>query len=372
MRRIGLLSTLVLAVVIGGGAGPASRAALAAGPDFSLSASPPGVSVGAGVGGFSSTGLTATPSGGLTGAVTLQVSGVPAGVTAILNPGPASGTTFLELSASGSAAPGTTTITVTGTSGSLTHTLGIPLTVIVPVSDFAVFARPASLAVSPGASVTSTISATTQTGFNGSPTFSASGLPAGVTAMFGPTTTTSGGSTATLTLTASSTAAPASATVTVIGMAGAVTARATFSLTVTGAGSGGGGTGGVTVTPVVSSDSRWFVEEDVKLANPTSLTALSVTIVIQRTPGVSFGGQYNTAGGQILQSSSSTATTITYQFTLAPGQTLAPGSGWLFAAQASGTGTFHATAGDTYTVTWTTGGTSFTQSAHYPMVDPVP
>jgi len=154
-------------------------------------------------------------------------------------------------------------------------------------------------------------------------------------------------------------------------MLSGIRATATISLTVTGGGSTGG-TGGVTVTPAIASASPWFIEEDVQLANPTPLTALSVTIVVQRTTGVSFSGQFNTVGGQVTQGSTSTATTITYQFTLASGQTLGASSRWTFAAQASGTGTFHPTAGDTLTVTYTTGGATFTQSAHYPMVDPAP
>jgi hypothetical protein len=87
--------------------------------------------------------------------------------------------------------------------------------------------------------------------------------------------------------------------------------------------------------------------------------------VIQRTAGVSFSGQYNTVGGQIAQSNSSTAGAITYQFTLAAGQTLGPASDRVFAAQASGSGTAHPTSGDTYTVTYTAGGQSFVQSGHF-------
>jgi hypothetical protein len=101
------------------------------------------------------------------------------------------------------------------------------------------------------------------------------------------------------------------------------------------------------------------------LSNTASLTSLSVTIVVQRTTGVSFSGQYNTIGGSILQSSSSTSTTVTYQFTLGAGQTLGPGSNRTFAAQSSGSGTVHPTAGDTYTVTYTIGGTTFTQTGHF-------
>jgi endoglucanase len=122
------------------------------------------------------------------------------------------------------------------------------------------------------------------------------------------------------------------------------------------------GNGDVTPTAVVSSNGPYFNEEDLKIANTSSLTALSVTIVVQRTTGISFSGQYNTVGGQITQSNSSTATAVTYQFNLAAGQTLSPGSGWTFAAQSSGTGTAHPVTGDTWTITYTTGGQSFTQS----------
>ena len=45
-------------------------------------------------------------------------------------------------------------------------------------------------------------------------------------------------------------------------------------------------------------------------------------MVVQRTTGVSYSGQYNTVGGQIAQTNSSTTAAITYQFTLAAGQTL--------------------------------------------------
>jgi hypothetical protein len=95
------------------------------------------------------------------------------------------------------------------------------------------------------------------------------------------------------------------------------------------------------------------------------LTSLSITIVIQRTTGVGFNGMYNTVGGQILQSNTITPTTITYQFTLAPGQTLGMGTNRTFAAQMSGTGTIHPTSGDTYTVTYTTGGVTYTQAGHF-------
>jgi len=150
--------------------------------------------------------------------------------------------------------------------------------------------------------------------------------------------------------------------VTVTGTSGTLTHTATIALTVSG---GGGGNGGVTPTAVVTSASPWFNEEQLRLDNTGTLTALTVTIVVQRTTGISSSGQYNTVGGQITQTVSSTAAAVTYTFTLAAGQTLPMGSGRTFAAQTSGTGTAHPTAGDTFTVTYTTGGTTFTQSGHF-------
>jgi hypothetical protein len=147
----------------------------------------------------------------------------------------------------------------------------------------------------------------------------------------------------------------------VTGSGGGLTRTANIALNVT---TGGGGTGGVTVTPAVTANGQWFNEEQIQLSNTAALTALSITIIVQRTTGVNFSNLYNTVGSQIVQSNSSTATTITYQFNLGAGQTLPVGN-FTFAAQSSGSGTVHPVAGDTYTVTYTTGGASFTQSGHF-------
>jgi chitin-binding protein len=127
-----------------------------------------------------------------------------------------------------------------------------------------------------------------------------------------------------------------------------------------------GDNGGVTVTRTVTANSPWFNEQQVNIANTSAITALSITVVVQRTTGISHSGQYNTVGGQVQQSNASTTATITYQFTLAPGQTLGPATNRTFAAQTGGTGTAHPTGGDTYTVTYTTGGVSRTQNGVFP------
>ena len=117
--------------------------------------------------------------------------------------------------------------------------------------------------------------------------------------------------------------------------------------------------------PAVTSSSPWFNEQQVRVSNTVTLTALAITVVVQRTPGISAAGQYNTVGGQVQQSSSSTAAAITYQFALAPGQSLSPGNNRSFSVQMSGNGTAHPTSGDTCTVTYAANGQSFTQTGTF-------
>jgi hypothetical protein len=121
----------------------------------------------------------------------------------------------------------------------------------------------------------------------------------------------------------------------------------------------------VTVTPVINANGPYYDDEGIKLSNTGSITALSITITIQNTGGLTYSGEYNTVGGSISQTHSSTASALTYQFSLGSGQTLGVGSGWLFDAQAGGSGTAHPATGDTYSVTYTTGGQSFTQTGNF-------
>ena len=235
----------------------------------------------------------------------------------------------------------------------------VSATTATGTQDYAIGGNPSSVSVTRGGTATSSI-AITRTNFTGAVTMSATGLPSGVTVAFNPSTATTGNS-VTATFTASSTATLGAATVTITATSGSLARTTTVALTVTG-----GSTGGtLTATPVVSTNSPYFIEEQLTLANTGTLTALSVTVTVQRTTGVTASGQYNTVGGQIAQSNSSTATAITYQFTLAAGQTLGASTNRMFAVQMGGNGTAHPTAGDTYTVTYSTGGQAFTTSGHF-------
>jgi hypothetical protein len=115
----------------------------------------------------------------------------------------------------------------------------------------------------------------------------------------------------------------------------------------------------------VTSSSPWFNEIQVRLANTSPITAMTVTIVVQRTTGVVFSGMYNTVGGQITQSNASTTAAVTYTWTLGAGQTLGAASLRTFAAQMGGNGSAHPTTGDTWTVSYTTGGIARTQTGGF-------
>jgi hypothetical protein len=146
----------------------------------------------------------------------------------------------LTLTAGSSAAAGTYAVTVTGTGGGATETTIVSFTVSAGSgATFTLTTSPTSLSLVQSGSGTSTITSTIAGGFDGSITFSDSGLPTGVTASFAPATIAAPGSgSTTLTLTASSSAAAGSYTVNIIATgAGGVVQNIALPLTVTAASS---------------------------------------------------------------------------------------------------------------------------------------
>jgi subtilase family serine protease len=195
-------------------------------PSFTISASPASLAVVQGNSGTST--IAMTGQNGFTGSVTLAASGLPNGVTAAFGTNPTTGSSVLTLTASGTAATGTATVMIEGTSGSLTASTTVALTVN-PAPSFTLGASPSSLTVVQGTSGTSTIAVTGQNGFTGSVTLAATGLSSGVTAAFATNPTTGS---SVLTLTASSTATVGTATVTITGTSGSLTASTTVALTI--------------------------------------------------------------------------------------------------------------------------------------------
>jgi len=99
-------------------------------PNFTLTASPETLIVDQGSSGSST--ITINPTNTFDQSVALSASGVPTGVTASFSPDPATSTSTLTLAVSGSATIEETAITITGKSGSLSHTTTVELRVLGP------------------------------------------------------------------------------------------------------------------------------------------------------------------------------------------------------------------------------------------------
>ncbi len=200
-------------------------------PDFSVSATPPSVTVSAGNGTGYTTTITAQ--NGFSGSVTLSASGLPAGATATFNPPSVTdaGSSAVTIATTTATPPGTYTLTFTGTSGSLQHSTSATL-VVTPPPDFAIAANPSSLSVVVGNGTSYTATITAQNGFSGTVALSAGGLPAGATATFNPASVIDAGSSA-VSITTSSSTPPGTYTLTFTGTAGALQHSAGATLIVT-------------------------------------------------------------------------------------------------------------------------------------------
>jgi hypothetical protein len=97
--------------------------------DFSLSAAPPTQTVKKGL--STTYTVTVTPSGGFNGVVTFGVNGLPPNATATFNPPsvPGSGSSTMTVATKKSTPKGTFVLTISGTSGGLTHTTTVTLIV---------------------------------------------------------------------------------------------------------------------------------------------------------------------------------------------------------------------------------------------------
>jgi hypothetical protein len=334
-------------------------------PNFTLSASPNAVTVTQGGTPGTST-ITVTRTGGFTGAVTLGASGQPAGVTVTFSPNPATGaTSTATFTASATATTGSFPVTISGTAPGITgsRTTSVGLTVNAPQTpNFSLAANPAAVGVTQGGTAgTSSIAITRTGGFTGAVTLSATGQPTGVNVAFSPNPAT--GATSTATFTASATATTGTFPVTISGTAAGISGPRTTTVTLTVSPSQPGN-GGVTVSTTTGGSPPWYFENRLSLNNASTVTAMTITVVVQRTPGVTFNGLYNTVGSFAqANTGNSNPAAITYTWTLS-GQ-MSPGSGRLFVAQMNGTGTPHPSSGDTWTATYTVGGQNFTQSGTF-------
>jgi uncharacterized membrane protein len=203
-------------------------------PSMTVSMSVPSLTVPQGAIGIST--ATIRVAGGFSSAVTLAVSGAPAGITATFSTSlsaPGSGSSALTIGAGAHAVPGTATITVTATGGGMTSTANITLTV---VPAFTLATNLTGVFVQQGGGAAVTLTSAVANGFSGAVVLSASGMPAGVTVGFAPSTILAPESgTSALTIGASNSAAPGTYAITVTGTSGSVTGTATFTVTMASA-----------------------------------------------------------------------------------------------------------------------------------------
>jgi kumamolisin len=156
-------------------------------PGFSISASPGSVSVLRGNSGTST--ITTSVSGGFDSAITLSATGQPSGVTVSFNPTSitGAGSSTMTMAVASTVATGVYTITVTGASGSTTHSTTVSLTVTSTASGaFTISVSPSSGYLDQGQSGYAVITTTVSGGFNSAIALSATGQPSGVTVSFSP------------------------------------------------------------------------------------------------------------------------------------------------------------------------------------------
>lgn len=168
-----------------------------------------------------------SPTGGFTNHVTLSVSGLPAGTSASFNTNPATATSTLLVTTTAGTPTGTFPLTITGVSGSLTHTTTATLTVLLP--DFALNPSPATRTILVGGSTTYSVAISRVGGFANTINLSVSGLPAGSSGTFTPNPATAS---STLSITTSAGTPPGTYPLTITGVGGSLTRTANATLTV--------------------------------------------------------------------------------------------------------------------------------------------
>ncbi len=119
--------------------------------------------------------------------VLLSAEGLPSGATAAFSPNPSSSDASALTISTGTAAPGSYTITVRGTANGLSDRLvTCPLTIVAPSYSLSLGTSTLTLPQGQSSNVAVTLS---RSNFTGAVSFSVAGLPAGATATYAPAST---------------------------------------------------------------------------------------------------------------------------------------------------------------------------------------
>jgi F5/8 type C domain len=176
--------------------------------------------------------VTVNPLAGFSSAVMLNMTGLPAGVTASFTSG---NNSTLTLTASSSAASGTYSVNISGTGDGITRI--VPVTLVVTTSgtlpNFTIFATPSSQNVTNGGGTNYTMTVGSVNGFSDTVNLSVSGLPAHANGSFSPASITGGAGSSTLNISTAANTPSGNYTLTITGVSGTLTNSATATLTVT-------------------------------------------------------------------------------------------------------------------------------------------
>jgi hypothetical protein len=164
------------------------------------------------------------------GCVSFSASGVTS-ATGSFSPTSVCGTgsTTLTMTDTTSTPGGPYTLLVTGTSGSISHSVRAAML----VGDYTISASPSSQNVTAGASTTFTITVSPLRGFHGPVTLSQSGCPAGSTCTFSTNPILNGSGTSTMTVTAGNCSPTGNTTITVTGTLGPYSHSTTATVNIT-------------------------------------------------------------------------------------------------------------------------------------------
>lgn len=168
--------------------GSVNSATAASGPDFAISASPTSQTIERG--GTANYDIHIQALNGFTGTVTLTDTDPFNKTVASFSSTTVTGSGDVQFSvfSNGHETPtGTASLTVTGTSGSLKHSVQVSLTVI-PVPDFTLFSTSFTETVKPGGSAAYDLQVKPNPDFSNPVSLSVTGLPANTTASFSATT----------------------------------------------------------------------------------------------------------------------------------------------------------------------------------------
>ncbi len=236
LPRAMLLAIASICMILGlAGCGPGATATTQVTPaDFTIAESPAALTLTPG-GAAGQIFVAVSGTNGFASPVAVAVTGLPAGVTASpapfsISPGAAQA---LSVTAAAGVAAGTTTATLTGISGSLTHSATIAVSIAAtPPPDFTLALAPAALTLTTAAAGKQiSVSVSALNGFTAPVNVAISALPPGMAAV--PSTLTlTPGAPQSFTLSAAASAATGSTDVTFHGISGALQHSAKLALSV--------------------------------------------------------------------------------------------------------------------------------------------